>query len=187
MQRSLPGAGTREGEGSVPQKWTAEVRWGLRYGGGHFRWREHLQQRYRAGECLPGRWGCRRTSCGRVLGGPGPGHSWKTEGCSDGGALHGKSDRNWNGSGCLGRWSWVTLAFPSWGRVTLGKSFPVPQPWLSPVGWHNGAASFNVADAPHMLSLVPGTWGHPDDTLLDIVVFNASVGALGLCRPYPVL
>lgn len=119
--------------------------------------------------------------------GPGPGHRWKTEGCSDGGALHSKSDGNWNGGGCLWRRSWVTQAFPSWGCVTLGKSFPVPQPWLSPVGWHKGAARFNVADAPHMLSLVPGTWGHPDDTLLDCVVFNASVGALGLYRPYPAL
>lgn len=135
--------------------------------------------------CLGGGGADARAGWNRVLGGPGPGHRWRTL------------------KAVLKVTARVTVIVmqrrlsleaelgysgpPSGGCVTLGKSFPVLQPWLSPAGWHKDAARIKVADAPQMLRLVPGSWGRPAATLLDVVAFNVLVGTFGLCRPYPVL
>lgn len=101
-------------------------------------------------------------SWGRVLGGSGPGRRWRTLKA----VLKVTRSTAVMTILVMGQRpsleaEWVTRAFPSGGRVTLGRSFPLLRPWFSPVGWHKGAARTNVANAPQMLSLMPGTWGPP--------------------------
>lgn len=63
-----------------------------------------------------------------------------SEGRSESDALHSRNDHTCNGATAFSGGRVVTRAFPSGGRVTLGRSFPLLRLWFSPVGWHKGAA-----------------------------------------------